>query len=72
MLNIPAMRGIYRYHEFIGPVIPLEAVVYLGEGHTPMVEANPNLQGRREPGFTSKTTVRIRAHLSKTAGWRVH
>jgi len=44
MLNIPALKGIYRYHEFIGPVIPLEAVVYLGEGHTPLVEANSALQ----------------------------
>ena len=44
MLTIPALKGIYRYHEFIGPVIPLEAVVYLGEGHTPVVEANARLQ----------------------------
>ena len=44
MINEPALKGIYRYHEFIGPVIPLEAVVYLGEGHTPMVEANSLLQ----------------------------
>ena len=44
MLNNPALKGIYRYHEFIGPVIPLRAVVYLGEGHTPMVEANASLQ----------------------------
>jgi len=44
MLTIPALKGIYRYHEFIGPVIPLEAVVYLGEGHTPVVEANAGLQ----------------------------
>ncbi|MBW2075604.1 MAG: threonine synthase, partial [Deltaproteobacteria bacterium] len=34
----------YRYHEFIGPMMPLDAIVYLGEGHTPMVEANPCLQ----------------------------
>ncbi|MBU2488343.1 MAG: pyridoxal-phosphate dependent enzyme, partial [Proteobacteria bacterium] len=50
MLNLPALSGIYRYHEFIGPVVPLSAVVYLGEGHTPMVEAGPELQelaGRR-------------------------
>ena len=40
LLGIPAFKGIYRYHEFIGPVIPLDAVVYLGEGHTPMVQAN--------------------------------
>ncbi len=44
MLKIPAVKGIYRYHEFIGPVIPLDAVVYLGEGHTPVVEANGALQ----------------------------
>ena len=40
MLNISALKGIYRFHEFIGPVIPLDAVVYLGEGATPIVEAN--------------------------------
>jgi threonine synthase len=40
MLAIPALKGIYRYHEFIGPVIPLESVLYLGEGHTPLVAAN--------------------------------
>jgi threonine synthase len=44
MLNIDALKGIYRYHEFIGPVIPLEDVIYLGEGHTPMIEANAALQ----------------------------
>jgi threonine synthase len=44
MLTIPALKGIYRYHEFIGPVIPLDAVVYLGEGHTPVIEANADLQ----------------------------
>ena len=43
MLTIPALKGIYRYHEFIGPVIPLDAIVYLGEGHTPIVEANARL-----------------------------
>ena len=40
MLNNPALKGIYRYHEFVGPVIPLKDIIYLGEGHTPMVEAN--------------------------------
>ncbi len=46
MLKDPAVKGIYRYHEFIGPVIPLEAVVYLGEGHTPVIEANDRLQAK--------------------------
>lgn len=44
MLTLPALKGIYCYHEFIGPIIPLSAVVYLGEGHTPVVEANHLLQ----------------------------
>jgi threonine synthase len=44
MLTLTALKGIYRYHEFIGPVIPLEAVVYLGEGHTPVIKANSWLQ----------------------------
>ncbi len=46
MLTLPALKGIYRYHEFIGSVIPLEAIVYLGEGHTPMIEANSFLQDK--------------------------
>ena len=44
MLNIDALKGIYRYHEFIGPVIPLDSIVYLGEGHTPLIAANPAMQ----------------------------
>jgi len=44
MLTMPALKGIYRFHEFIGPVIPLDAVVYLGEGNTPVIEANQLLQ----------------------------
>jgi threonine synthase len=44
MLKIPALKGIYRYHEFIGPILPLDSIIYLGEGHTPMVEASEFLQ----------------------------
>lgn len=44
MTNISALKGIYRYHEFVGSVIPLESVVYLGEANTPMIEANSILQ----------------------------
>lgn len=54
MLNIPALKGIYRYHELIGPVIPLDSVVYLGEGHTPLVEAAPVLQGEAGMRFFYK------------------
>ncbi len=46
LLTVPALKGIYRYHEFIGPVLPLESIVFLGEGHTPVIEANSFLQDR--------------------------
>jgi len=44
MLNIPALKGIFLYYELIAPVIPLEDIIYLGEGHTPQVAANDSLQ----------------------------
>ena len=44
MLNVQALKGIFRYYEFIAPVIPLDQIVYLGEGHTPLVEANSRLK----------------------------
>ncbi|OQY59246.1 MAG: threonine synthase [Desulfobacteraceae bacterium 4572_88] len=54
MLKIPALKGIYLYHEFIGPVIPPESVVWLGEGHTPMVEANGFMQEKAGVKFYFK------------------
>jgi threonine synthase len=45
MLNIPAVKGIFMFQELIAPVIPLQDVIYLGEGHTPIVQANRALQG---------------------------
>jgi len=54
MLTVPALKGIYLYHEFIGPVIPLDAVIYLGEGHTPVVEANSFLQKKAGVRFYFK------------------
>ncbi len=49
MLNIPALKGIFLFYEFIGPVMPLDAIIYLGEGHTPMVEANSVLEDKARP-----------------------
>jgi threonine synthase len=54
LLTIPALKGIYRYHEFIGPVLPLESVVYLGEGHTPIIEANAAMQEKAGGKFYFK------------------
>ncbi|MDR1036959.1 MAG: threonine synthase [Deltaproteobacteria bacterium] len=48
MANDQALRGVFCYHEFLAPIIPLEDVVYLGEAHTPAVKAPPPLE--REVG----------------------
>ena len=44
MLNHTAIKGIFRYYEFMAPIIPLDRIIYLGEGHTPLVEANDRLK----------------------------
>jgi len=44
MLNNSSLKGIFRYYEFIAPVIPLDQIIYLGEGHTPLVRANSRLR----------------------------
>jgi len=48
MLNVQALKGVFRYYEFIAPVIPLDRIVYLGECQTPVVRGNRRL--RREMG----------------------
>jgi threonine synthase len=54
MSSETALKGIYRYHEFIGPLIAMDAVVYLGEGHTPLIAANAPLQERVGMAFYFK------------------
>ncbi len=49
MLNVQPLSGIFTYHEFLAPLIPLEDIVYLGEGHTPVVAAPEGL--KREVGL---------------------
>jgi len=44
MLNLQPLKGIFRYYEFIAPIIPIDRITYLGEGHTPVVEANKRLK----------------------------
>ena len=44
MLNNQPLKGIFRYYEFIAPILPLDRILYLGEGHTPLVEANERLK----------------------------
>jgi threonine synthase len=43
LVTLPQIRGIFRYHELIAPILPLDCIIYLGEGHTPMIEASSSL-----------------------------
>jgi len=54
MLNTPALKGIYLFYEFVAPVIPLDSIVYLGEGHTPVIEANGFLKEKANVDFYFK------------------
>lgn len=36
-------RGVFLFHELILPWVPLEHVIYLGEGQTPLIRANSEL-----------------------------
>jgi threonine synthase len=44
LLNDPSVRGVFCYHELIAPIIPRQDIIYLGECHTPQVQANARLQ----------------------------
>ncbi|MBN1636646.1 MAG: threonine synthase [Deltaproteobacteria bacterium] len=37
------IAGIFRFHELILPIIPLQDIIYLGEGQTAIVKANQEL-----------------------------
>jgi threonine synthase len=43
MLQVPALRGIYRFHELLGSILPVDDIIYLGEGQTPVISANDRL-----------------------------
>ena len=53
-LNISAFKGIYRFHEFTGSCIPESSIVYLGEGNTPIIEANKRLKEKLNVRFFYK------------------
>lgn len=43
MLTVDGLKGIFLFHELIFPIIPLDCVIQLGEGHTPLIRANAEL-----------------------------
>jgi threonine synthase len=44
MSNQQAIRGVFTFHEFLAPIIPVEDIIYLGEAHTPVVKAPEAIQ----------------------------
>jgi len=54
LLRIEALQGIFLFKELLFPAVPLQDVVYLGEGHTPMVRANERLCRYAGAGFFIK------------------
>ena len=69
MLKIPALKGIYRYHEFLGPVIPLDFDRLPGRG------AHPGGGSQRYPSgkggdavFSLKMTAKTPAPRLKDRG----
>jgi threonine synthase len=39
MANVDELKGVFHYHEFAAPMIPVRDIVWLGEGQTPAVRA---------------------------------
>ncbi|MEZ0575601.1 threonine synthase [Halodesulfovibrio aestuarii] len=49
-----ALRGIFRFYELMAPVLEEEDIVYLGEGNTPIIEANDHLAEKAGVRFAFK------------------
>ena len=54
LLHDKALQGIFLFKELLFPTIPLQDVIFLGEGHTPLVESNPELSSLVGMGFYVK------------------
>ncbi len=49
-----SIRGVFRFYELMAPVLEEEDIVYLGEGNTPVIEANDALAQRIGQSFAFK------------------
>jgi len=39
-----ALRGVFRFYELMAPIMDEQDIVYLGEGNTPIIQANQKLE----------------------------
>ena len=42
----PGLQGVFRYYELMAPMLEPADIVWLGEGHTPIVPSSPELKQR--------------------------
>ncbi len=49
-----ALRGIFRFYELMAPVLEEEDILYLGEAHTPVIKAAPELSAEVGATFAFK------------------
>ncbi len=54
LLRTESLQGIFLFKEILFPTIPLQDIIYLGEGHTALVRANPELSARAGLDFFVK------------------
>ncbi len=54
LVRVEALQGIFLFKELLFPAIPLQDVIYLGEGHTALVRANAQLGRYVGSGFFIK------------------
>ena len=54
LLRVEALQGIFLFKELLFPAMPLQDVIYLGEGHTALVRANAQLSRYVGAGFFIK------------------
>ncbi len=54
MTRTSALRGVFAYYELLAPMLEEEDIVYLGEAHTPIIEASPALKGQIGQAFAFK------------------
>lgn len=52
--DVHALKGIFRFYELMAPVLEEEDIIYLGDGHSPVVEASKALKESLGVNFAFK------------------
>jgi threonine synthase len=71
MFNLPALFGVFPYHELIVPVVPIDSVLYLGEGHPQRVRVTTHLREAASQDFCFKNNGQNPSAFFKDRGMSV-